>query len=579
MDYIVIGMLSRSGEAPPFLEGEVKSQTALDKAYIQADLRNSRSVVQIRAVAGCALFMSMLLLSIVSAQDIGCNASEGVCRIVSAAEIVGKIRAGEPVVYDNVFISGDINITRLEKPVVSPIKIVNSTINGSLRINGVEFMGPLNLSGTVFSGDVVARGASFRSDVSFADAHLLRVAEFTLTKFGGVANFVGTNFHGPLSMSYAQFSKVGSFEGAAFWNHADFSNAQFMDDTSFERVHFLRSASFEFARFYQLVSFWRSVFHGEASFANSEFSGTANFMSVRFDENAVFMGSRFSHDVTFSAARFSKSAVFGLAVFQGFSDFSSADFRSVAFFGLAKLEDNTRFVNTTFGGDLVLTSSRIYSMQLENASFSDSSKIYLNEADFNRMLARWSLIKDHLVYDSAAYLALVKNYKNMEWRDDANDCYYQYRRISQSSEPWGLEKMIDVISWLSCGYGVKPSYTIFWSMFMILLFGLVYWIGNGIREIAWENLSDEEVDGEQEKNPEAHEGDSDSVSESRPVRSTERRIPFSDSIFFSAMSFTAQSPASLYPVGIYKHVSMIEGILGWFLLGLFVVVLSGMLIR
>ncbi|MCQ8903310.1 MAG: pentapeptide repeat-containing protein [Methanothrix sp.] len=529
-----------------------------------------RSVVQIRAVAGCALFMSMLLLSTVSAQDIGCNASDGICRIVSAAEILGKIRAGEPVIYENVFVSGDINLSRIGKPVFSPIKIVNSTINGSLMISGVEFMTPLNLSGTVFSGGVVATGASFGSDVSFAGAHLLRGAEFTLTKFGGTANFVGTNFHGPVSMSYAQLSKVGSFEGAAFWDYADLSNAQFMDDTSFENVHFLGRVSFEFAHFYQLVSFWRSVFHGETSFANSEFSGTANFIKVSFDENAIFMGSRFSHDVTFSGAQFSKPAVFGLAAFQGFSDFSSALFRSVAFFGLAKLEDNTRFVNTTFYGDLVLTSSRIYSMQLENATFSSSSRIYLNEADFTRMLARWSLIKDHLVYDSAAYLALVKNYKNLEWRDDANDCYYRYRRIAQSSEPWGLEKLIDVISWLSCGYGVRPSYTIFWSMFMIILFGVIYWIGNGIREIEWENLSDEAREGSEEPDPEENESEEPQA---------ERRIPFSDSIFFSAMSFTSQSPASLYPVGMYKHVSMIEGILGWFLLGLFVVVLSGMLIR
>lgn len=540
---------------------------------------DSRSVVQIRAVVAGALLLGLLLVTVVSAQDIGCSAAEGVCRIVSAAEIAGKIRSGEPAIYENVFVSGDINLTRIGKPVFSPIKIVNSTINGSLNIDDVEFRGPLNLSGTVFSGNVAARGASFESDVSFAGAHLLRDAAFPLARFGGVANFVGANFHGPLSMSYAQFTKVGSFEGAAFWNHADFSNAQFTDDTSFERAHFLRSAGFEFARFYQLVSFWRSVFHGEVSFANSEFSGTANFINVSFDENAIFMGARFSHDVTFSMAQFSRPAVFGLAAFQGFSDFSSAYFKSVAFFGLAKLEDNTRFVNTRFGGDLVLTSSRIYSMQLENASFSESSKIYLNEADFTRMLARWSLIRDHLVYDSAAYLALVKNYKNLEWRDDANDCYYRYRRISQSSEPWGLEKLIDIISWLSCGYGVRPSYTIFWSMFMILLFGIFYWIGNGIREIAWENLSDEdEIEGEQGADSGVSEGDSDGAP-GGGHGTKGKRISFPDSIFFSAMSFTAQSPASLYPVGVYKHVSMIEGILGWFLLGLFVVVLSGMLIR
>jgi hypothetical protein len=32
-------------------------------------------------------------------------------------------------------------------------------------------------------------------------------------------------------------------------------------------------------------------------------------------------------------------------------------------------------------------------------------------------------------------------------------------------------------------------------------------------------------------------------------------------------------------VGFYRHLAMEEGILGWFLLGLFVVVLSGVLIR
>jgi len=32
-------------------------------------------------------------------------------------------------------------------------------------------------------------------------------------------------------------------------------------------------------------------------------------------------------------------------------------------------------------------------------------------------------------------------------------------------------------------------------------------------------------------------------------------------------------------VGFYRHLAMAEGILGWFFLGLFVVVLSGVLIR
>ena len=45
------------------------------------------------------------------------------------------------------------------------------------------------------------------------------------------------------------------------------------------------------------------------------------------------------------------------------------------------------------------------------------------------------------------------------------------------------------------------------------------------------------------------------------------------------MFTTSQAPVNTYPVGVYKHLAMAEGILGWFFLGLFVVVLSGMLIR
>ncbi len=54
----------------------------------------------------------------------------------------------------------------------------------------------------------------------------------------------------------------------------------------------------------------------------------------------------------------------------------------------------------------------------------------------------------------------------------------------------------------------------------------------------------------------------------------------------SPMPFTFPSPCSplpgtvnTYPVGFYRHLAMAEGILGWFLPRLFVVVMSGVLIR
>jgi hypothetical protein len=58
------------------------------------------------------------------------------------------------------------------------------------------------------------------------------------------------------------------------------------------------------------------------------------------------------------------------------------------------------------------------------------------------------------------------------------------------------------------------------------------------------------------------------------------RVSFTDALYFSiAMFTTSQAPVNTYPVGVYKHLAMAEGILGWFFLGLFVVVLSAVLIR
>ncbi len=58
------------------------------------------------------------------------------------------------------------------------------------------------------------------------------------------------------------------------------------------------------------------------------------------------------------------------------------------------------------------------------------------------------------------------------------------------------------------------------------------------------------------------------------------RTSLVDAVYFStAMFTTSQAPYYNYPIGFYRHLAMFEGVLGWFFLGLFVVVLSGVLIR
>ncbi len=140
------------------------------------------------------------------------------------------------------------------------------------------------------------------------------------------------------------------------------------------------------------------------------------------------------------------------------------NFERTAFFAVTTFNDNAHFLGAKFNNDLVLESARIYSMQLDNATFGKNSKISLKDADFTRLVVPWSTIKDRLEFNGAAYLALVKNYKNLEWFDDADNCYYEYRQISLANEPWGWAKLADVITWLSCGYGVRVSYIAFWCL-------------------------------------------------------------------------------------------------------------------
>jgi len=70
--------------------------------------------------------------------------------VIEAQEILSKIRAGEPLNYDNVTIAGSIDLSHLGGPVKQSVKITNSQFQGSLNFAGVTFNELLDLRGTSF---------------------------------------------------------------------------------------------------------------------------------------------------------------------------------------------------------------------------------------------------------------------------------------------------------------------------------------------------------------------------------------------------------------------------------------------
>ena len=515
----------------------IRLQDKSDKSFQVATVKCMVKMARSLAIA------SLLLLVVISAealaqQDSG-NLTKGNAapqKTIEASEIISKINSDQPVSYDNIVLLGYLDLSNLDGPISQPFKITNSTIVQPANFEEVIFLDLLDL-----------RGTTFKNQTNFAR-----------TVFQGDTAFGGTTFSGDTDFRFAQFSRSVLFSKARFEGLVSFSNAQFDGNANFEGSAFEDDAKFDLVRFSRPVTFMGATFSKDLSFTNSLLTSTSVFMNANFKDNASFAGTRFASDVIFRSSRFSKNSIFGLTTFGGFSDFANVDFQEDAFFAVAKFLDLAHFLNVKFNKDLILENARIYSMELDDVSFSKDSKVNLNEADFTRLVVPWSVIKDRLVFNGTAYLGLVKNYKNLEWYDDADDSYYQYRQISQANEPWGWSKIIDIISWLSAGYGVRVSYTIFWCFFTILFFGLIFWAGNGMRRFEF-------VGVEVPSNLKNIQG---------------QRVSLVDALYFSvAMFTTSQSPVNNYPVGVYRHLAMIEGILGWFFLGLFVVVLSGLLIR
>ena len=456
-------------------------------------------------------------------------------KALDAGDVIAKIRSGEQLNYDNITVIGPLDLRDLKGPLRQPVRVINS-----------RFLGPANFEGVTFGESLDLRGTTFQENVSFAKVRFL-----------GDAKFAGARFLGQADFRDAVFDGLASFTSARFFNDTSFGNVQFDGDAIFLASNFARDVDFNFAQFIRLGYFQDAHFEN-VSFLETLFGGHATFLNAQFRGNATFAATRFDSDVVFRGARFLSGSTFGLSSFGGLADFANVEFKKTAFFGGVKLADLAYFVNARFDKGLILEDARLYSMQLDNVTFGEGARINLNGADFTKFVVRWNAIKDRMVYNGAAYLALVKNYKSLEWFDDADDCYYQYRRIGQDMEPWGWAKISDIVSWVSCGYGVRVSYTAFCCLFTILLFGLIFWAGKGMNKFEIEGM---ELPG-------------------KPSLRPSKRVSLTDALYFSiAMFTTSQAPVNTYPVGFYRHLAMMEGILGWFFLGLFVVVLSGVLIR
>jgi hypothetical protein len=342
-------------------------------------------------------------------------------------------------------------------------------------------------------------------------------------------------FYGELYFSHSNFKKTIDFSESHFEGDASFSGCHFEKDVNFGGSHFEGDVYFLRSHFEGDGDFRRSHFEGEAYFTDARFEGNGDFMRSHFKEEAYFMRSHFEGDASFNESHFEGDAYFMRSHFERDADFSRSQFDKMISFA------STGKDRTICGKSLNLDNCKIYSMYID-ADFSDPSQrqISLRYPDLNHLFVRWESIKDHIQFDGSAYLALVKNFNNLELFNDADRCYYQYRTVRRKEHLEGIiPKLLDYVAWIAYGYGVRPGNPLILSLGLFLISIFIFLLGFGLQE---------------------------------PLGS------MINATYLSVFVFTS-SPKTDPLTGLYGIWGMIERIAGWLLMACFLVVLAKKTIR
>ena len=419
---------------------------------------------------------------------------------INSSDIMLNISKGAPVDYVNVIIVGDLDLTGLN---LTSTSIERTLIEVQYGLSDAAKLvnSPISIKNSYIAGDVIFRDAVFNEPV-----------EFDGTEFSSRADFRGSIFQ-----------KSATFNGAYFDREANFLRAEFIGESAF-----IGSA------FKNIANFWRAEF-GEG------FELHGDFRDATFEGDVTFIGARFDGFAVFDDAQFKKNAYFGEAQFNGFiTFFEGAGFNGITELNSAKFEGDAYFDGATFG---------------------EESTLNLNRTKFGRFYVDWRSIKDPLVYDGAVYLALVKNYKDLERYDEANDCYYAFRAKSPVKGP------LDYLEWIFYGFGVKPIYPFAWSVFIISFFGVLFWRGNGIKKYVRREILDE--------------GSTDQGIElTYRTAQKEERMTLKDPFLFSLITFTSQLASFIYPSvdfktdGLYKRLAILEQSIGSLLIALLIATIT-----
>jgi hypothetical protein len=408
------------------------------------------------------------------------NESSGL-NVVPTSEILAKIEKGKPVEYDHVTIMDDIDVSKLNLRndgkrfiITIPISIINSIIKGNVNFTKIAFYEGVNFSGTQFNGFADFKGSEFNGVTNFRDSKFNKPTDFRGSEFNEVTDFKKTEFYGDTNFIETVFNEDTDFENSKFNKPTDFRGSKFSRSIAFERSKFQEvyfsgsqfdgNAYFNRSQFEEYTTFWKSRFNANAYFMESKFNGDTNFRETEFNGDTKFTYSKFNKPTDFSSSKF-----------KGKTDFNESQFNGEADFSLAKFSMNANFIGATFIGDALFEGANFEEgLSLVRTKY---DRLYIRWISFTKPRYQWKFLKNwrrvnNLAYEETAYLLLVENFRKIGFFEDADECYYTYRKNYRIGDP--IRRLFDLAARFLFGYGVKPALPLVWSAIIILLSGIFF---------------------------------------------------------------------------------------------------------
>jgi uncharacterized protein YjbI with pentapeptide repeats len=338
----------------------------------------------------------------------------------------------------------------------------------------------------------------FEKSVCFPAAVFKSSALFTAARFKGEAHFESARFQGEARFTKVDFKREAHFENVQFQGKAEFRQADFKGEADSKNTQQSQAESTE-ADLKGEAHFEDAQFQGAARFDSSEF-GRASFRGTRFECGSHFIGAKFrckadsnkpQREADFAAAVDKRDIQFQDAEFAGRVCFRDASFQ-VVHFGKPKPQAQRRrfgvrfrnafFRLSHFGKPALGDENKFLEKQTQ---FTIDHSVEFCGLTYNRIYVDLDKLFQKIeTTDRQPYTQLEQTLRAIGDDEGAERVYLERRRVERLrmfDDGRRGRWLVDwIYSWL-CGYGIRPSWLLPWTIVLLFIGTLFFYPKEALR--------------------------------------------------------------------------------------------------